>query len=154
MKSKNDIFISYAHIDDEALIAGESGWISEFHRSLEVRLGQLLGYRPNIWRDKKLDGNHVFSDEILQQLSEIALLVSVHSPRYVKSDWCVRELTEFYKIAENNIGATIGTRSRIFKVIKTPVDLSLQPPIIQGLLGYEFFKIDPIDLILIEIIKP
>jgi hypothetical protein len=139
---KKDIFISYAHIDDEALIEGEPGWISEFHRSLEVRLSQLLGYRPVIWRDKALDGNHNFSSEILTQLPEIAILVSIHSPRYVKSDWCIREVNEFYKIAESNIGAMIGTKSRIFKVIKTPVELSQHPPVVQGLLGYEFFKLD------------
>jgi len=143
MKFKKDIFISYAHIDDEALIEGEPGWISEFHRSLEIRLAQLLGYRPNIWRDKALDGNHEFSDEILIQLPEIALLVSIHTPRYVKSDWCVREVNEFHRIAESNIGAMVGTRSRIFKVIKTPVDLSQHPPVVQGLLGYEFFRVDP-----------
>ncbi len=143
MKFNKDIFISYAHIDDEALMEGEPGWISEFHRSLEIRLAQLLGYRPTIWRDKALDGNHNFSDEILTQLPEIAVLVSVHSPRYVKSDWCVREVNEFHRIAESNIGAMIGTKSRIFKVIKTPVELSQHPQVIQGLLGYEFFKIDP-----------
>ena len=141
MSFKKDIFISYAHIDDEALIEGEPGWISEFHRSLEVRLSQLLGYRPVIWRDKALDGNHNFSSEILTQLPEIAILVSIHSPRYVKSDWCIREVNEFYKIAESNIGAMIGTKSRIFKVIKTPVELSQHPPVVQGLLGYEFFKL-------------
>lgn len=143
MKFKKDIFISYAHIDDEALIEGEPGWVSEFHRSLEVRLSQLLGYRPAIWRDKALDGNHNFSDEILTQLPEIAILVSVHSPRYVKSDWCVREVEEFHRVAQTNIGAMIGTKSRIFKVIKTPIDLSYHPKVVQGLLGYEFFKIDP-----------
>jgi hypothetical protein len=143
MKFKKDIFISYAHIDDEALIEGEPGWITEFHRSLEIRLAQLLGYRPNIWRDKALDGNHEFSDEILVQFPEIALLVSIHSPRYVKSDWCVREVNEFHRVAQSNIGVNVGTRSRIFKVIKTPVDLSQHPPVIQGLLGYEFFKLDP-----------
>lgn len=143
MKFKKDIFISYAHIDDEALIEGESGWITEFHRSLEIRLAQLLGYRPNIWRDKDLDGNHVFSDEILIQLPDIAIMVSIHSPRYVKSEWCVREVNEFYRIAETNIGALVGTKSRIFKVIKTPVDINQHPIIIQGQLGYEFFKIDP-----------
>lgn len=142
MKFKKDIFISYAHIDDEALIEGESGWITEFHRSLEIRLAQLLGYRPNIWRDKDLDGNHVFSDEILIQLPEIAIMVSIHSPRYVKSEWCVREVNEFYRIAETNIGALVGTKSRIFKVIKTPVDINQHPVVIQGQLGYEFFKID------------
>ncbi|MCD6066932.1 MAG: hypothetical protein K0S33_1758 [Bacteroidetes bacterium] len=143
MKFKKDIFISYAHIDDESLVEGEAGWISEFHRSLEIRLAQLLGYRPNIWRDRELTGNNDFSDEILSQLPEIAILVSIHSPRYVKSEWCVREVNEFHRVAEKNIGATIGTRSRIFKVIKTPVDLAQHPPIIQGLLGYEFFKVDP-----------
>ena len=143
MKFNKDIFISYAHIDDEALMEGEPGWISEFHRSLEIRLAQLLGYRPTIWRDRALDGNHNFSDEILTQLPEIAVLVSIHSPRYVKSDWCVREVNEFHRIAESNIGAMIGTKSRIFKVIKTPVELSQHPQVIQGLLGYEFFKIDP-----------
>ena len=48
-----------------------------------------------------------------------------------------------FKVSESNIGAKIGTKSRIFKVIKTPVELSLQPTILQGLLGYDFFKIDP-----------
>ena len=99
MKFKKDIFISYAHIDDESLMEGESGWITEFHRSLEIRLAQLLGYRPNIWRDKDLKGNSEFSDEILIQLPDIALMVSIHSPRYVKSDWCVREVNEFHRIA-------------------------------------------------------
>ena len=30
----NDIFISYAHIDDESLDEEQKGWISKFHRSL------------------------------------------------------------------------------------------------------------------------
>ncbi|MCB9251580.1 MAG: toll/interleukin-1 receptor domain-containing protein [Flavobacteriales bacterium] len=140
---EKDIFISYAHIDDESLIEGEKGWISEFHRSLEVRLAQLLGYKPKIWRDMRLEGNNDFSEEILKELNEIAILISIHSPRYVKSDWCVREVSEFYKVAEENIGAKIGTKSRIFKVIKTPIDLNAQAPFLQTLLGYEFYKIDP-----------
>lgn len=143
-KFEKDIFISYAHIDDESLIEGEIGWISEFHRSLKVRLTQLLGYEPKIWRDNRLKGNDDFSEEIINGLNEIALLISIHSPRYVKSDWCVREVNEFYKVAEENIGAKIGTKSRIFKVIKTPIELEAQTPFLQGLLGYEFFKIDPL----------
>lgn len=143
LKFEKDIFISYAHIDDESLIEGEKGWISEFHRSLEVRLSQLLGYEPKIWRDLQLKGNDDFSEEIIKSLNDIAILISIHSPRYVKSEWCVREVNEFYKVAEENIGAKIGTKSRIFKVIKTPIDLKLQTPFLQGLLGYEFFKIDP-----------
>ena len=139
---EKDIFISYAHIDDESLIEGEKGWITEFHRALEVRLSQLLGERPNIWRDSRLDGNHVFSDEIISQFPKVALLVSILTPRYVKSEWCVKEVLEFKKASDQNIGVEINNKSRIFKVIKTPVELELHPKDTQGLIGYDFFKID------------
>ena len=139
---EKDIFISYAHIDDEALIEGEKGWITEFHRALEIRLSQLLGERPNIWRDSRLDGNHVFSDEIISQFPKVALLVSILTPRYVKSEWCVKEVLEFKKASDQNIGVEINNKSRIFKVIKTPVELEQHPKVIQGLLGYDFFRID------------
>ncbi len=143
MNFGKDIFISYAHIDDEPLVEGERGWVSEFHRSLEIRLSQLLGYKPVIWRDIDLNGNHVFSDEILQQFPSIAVMVSVISPRYVKSEWCIREVSEFIKATEQNIGLNVRNRSRIFKAIKTPVSLSQHPSQIQGVLGYEFFRFDP-----------
>ena len=38
MSFENDIFISYAHIDDQPLVEGQKGWISSFHRALEIRL--------------------------------------------------------------------------------------------------------------------
>ena len=39
----NDIFISYAHMDDQALDEDQKGWITKFHRVLQVELGQLMG---------------------------------------------------------------------------------------------------------------
>lgn len=143
MSFEKDIFISYAHIDDQPLVEGERGWVSEFHRSLEIRLAQLLGYKPTIWRDIDLDGNHVFNEEILAQLPGIAIMVSVISPRYVKSEWCLREVNEFIKATEKNIGLNINNRSRIFKAIKTPVGITQYPQPIQSVLGYEFFRLDP-----------
>jgi len=139
---EKDIFLSYAHIDNEALIEGGKGWISEFHRALEVRLAQLLGEKPNIWRDTSLDGNHRFAEEIVSQFDKIAILVSVISPRYVNSDWCVKEVQEFFKASENNMGVFINNKARVFKVIKTPVQLTQHPSEIQGLLGYDFFQVD------------
>jgi hypothetical protein len=80
----SDILISYAHIDDQPLSEGSAGWISQFHRNLEVRLSQLTGERPKIWRDPKLTGNDVFGDAILGELARVKALVSVLSPRYVR----------------------------------------------------------------------
>jgi hypothetical protein len=140
---EKDILISYAHIDDEALIEGQKGWIAEFHRSLEVRLAQLLGQKPKIWRDPKLQGNDFFGDEIVDQFPQIALLVSILSPRYVNSKWCTKEVLEFYEASQGNIGIRIGNKSRIFKVIKTPVSRDLHPDMIRDTLGYEFYQVDP-----------
>lgn len=143
MQFDKDILISYAHIDDAPLVEGQKGWISEFHRSLEIRLAQLLGKKPKIWRDPKLQGNDYFSDEILSQLPQIALLISVLSPRYVKSEWCLKEVSKFCEASSQNIGVRIKNKSRIFKIIKTPVRRDEHPESIRDLLGYEFFKLDP-----------
>ena len=62
----NDIFISYAHVDNESLTEGQKGWISQFHRTLEIRLRQLLGENPNIWRDQKLSGTDIFDEKIIK----------------------------------------------------------------------------------------
>jgi hypothetical protein len=142
MRFNNDLFISYAHIDNQPLTEGQEGWIADFHRALEHRLAQLRGERPKIWRDPKLQGNDYFGDEIVQQFPGLALLVSVLSPRYVKSEWCVRELKEFCKAAEQTGGVRVINKSRIFKVVKTPIDHEKHPPEVRDLLGYEFFQFD------------
>ncbi|HXH40495.1 MAG TPA: hypothetical protein VNN08_17825, partial [Thermoanaerobaculia bacterium] len=79
MAFEHDFLISYAHIDDQALVAGESGWVSQLHRLLEIRVGQMMGQTPKIWRDPKLQGNDVFADTITERLSRIGALVSVFS---------------------------------------------------------------------------
>jgi hypothetical protein len=137
-----DIFISYAHIDNMALKEGENGWVANFHKALEVRLAQLVGERPRIWRDKKLQGNDFFGDEIVQQFPNTALMISVLSPRYIKSEWCTREVKEFFKAASSHIGPRVGNKSRIFKIIKTAIPFNAHPVEIADTLGYEFFVAD------------
>jgi hypothetical protein len=67
----------------------------------------------------------------------------VLSPRYVKSEWCRKELQEFIRAAERSGGVFINSKSRIFKVVKFPVPRDQHPAEIEGLLGYEFFREDP-----------
>jgi hypothetical protein len=142
MSFENDVFISYAHIDDVPLIEGQKGWIANFHRALEVRLAQLLGRTPRIWRDPKLQGNDIFADRLVERLPGVAILVSIISPRYLKSDWCLRELREFIKAANGAGSIRIGHKVRLFKVVKTPVPLDQQAAELQHMLGYEFHTID------------
>jgi hypothetical protein len=144
MPFESDIFISYAHVDNESLEESRDGWVAHFQHALEVRIAQLLGKRPKIWRDPKLQGNDIFADTLLQQLPKTALLVSVFSPRYVQSEWCLRELQEFWTTAEQGSGVIIKNKARVFKVVKTPVSLEKHPSVVQSLLGYDFFKVDPV----------
>ena len=142
MQFDRDIFISYAHIDDESLIADKKGWITEFHRALEIRLGQLMGSKPIIWRDPALQGNHIFDKEIVDQFSKVAIMISILTPRYIKSEWCLREVNEFHEVCQQTMGFIVNNKARVFKVIKTPVSQELHPDCIKNILGYEFYGID------------
>ena len=44
----NDIFISYAHLDDQSIDEDQEGWISRFHRVLEIKLSQLSTDRAKV----------------------------------------------------------------------------------------------------------
>lgn len=143
MSYTQDAFISYAHIDNEPLTPGQQGWVTQFHTTLQAMLSQRLGEKARIWRDEKLDGNDVFADEIVEQFAKTALLVSILSPRYVRSEWCTRELREFCEAAAHAGGVTIGNKSRVFKVIKTPFETAAPlPEAVQQTLGYEFYALD------------
>jgi hypothetical protein len=138
-----DAFISYAHLDNRCLMEGHPGWITNLHRALELKVTQLLGKRPQIWRDPKLQGNDVFALTILDQVRSAAVLITILSPCYINSEWTRKELVEFWKAAEAQGGVVLHDKARIFKVLKTPVRRDMHPPELQSLLGYEFFETDP-----------
>jgi hypothetical protein len=139
---EGDAFISYAHLDNIGLVEGQKGWVANLHRALEVRVGQLLGKSPHIWRDPKLQGNDLFETTLVEKLKHVAVLVTVVSPRYLKSEWTMRELREFLAAAEEQGGIHVGGKARVFKVLKTPVALDKIPDELKMVLGYEFFKIE------------
>jgi len=138
-----DVFVSYAHLDDASLSEDRKGWVAKLHETLDRRLAQLLGKPARIWRDPKLHGNDVFEAEIVDRVKQAAVLVSIVSPRYVLSEWTTRELNEFCKAAAQHGGVQVHAKSRVFKVLKTPVPLEQQCPPLPSLLGYEFFRVDP-----------
>lgn len=142
MKFEKHAFISYAHIDNQPISDEDEGWISNFHELLQSMVSMKLGEKVNIWRDNKLRGSDIFSDEIVQQFPKTAIFISVITPRYINSEWCTKEIKEFYKVAAENLGLRIENKSRILKVVKTPVDRNRMPLEVKESLGYEFFKLD------------
>lgn len=136
-------FISYAHIDNEPLTPHQQGWVTQFHATLRTMLSQRLGKDAEIWRDPQLSGNDLFADEIIDQFARTATLISIVSPRYLTSEWCQRELNAFCAAAGRSIGVVVGNKSRVFKVVKTPLDKDVPlPPSMQQTLGYDFYADD------------
>ncbi len=137
------LFISYAHLDNKAIHPQSEGWISRFHASLEAMLSMRIGREAHIWRDDKLQGNDVFADEIVEQFERTAMMISVLTPRYVESDWCTREIRAFCERAQQSGGLMRANKSRLFKIVKVPVDSeSTLPPVVKDMLGYPFFTIE------------
>jgi hypothetical protein len=132
-----EVFISYAHLDDEAGWRGHR-WVTDFHRALELRVSQLLGRDAKIWRDPNLHGNEPLTGDLVERVRRAATLITIVSPRYLKSDWTLCELNEFC----SGCSKQPDGNARIFKVIKTPVPRSDEIPPLPELLGYEFFKTD------------
>jgi hypothetical protein len=140
MSFAQNLFISYAHIDNEPLTPGEKGWVTRFHTSLKALLSMRMGTEVQIWRDEKLQGNDVFSDEIVGRFRQSGALISILTSRYLNSEWCTREAREFCESAQQNGGLVFGNRSRVFKIIKTPVETQeTLPAPMRDLLGYDFF---------------
>ena len=144
-----DIFISYAHLDDRSPFGDEKGWIDLLHDRLSVLASQAIGSELRIWRDgHNLQGNDELQGAIGAGVTTSLLLVPIISPRYVQSDWCNREIAAFHAAEPPPQAAAPGFRSRVFKVIKTPLPAPLQnlePEPIRNLIGYQFFGQDESD---------
>jgi len=130
----NDIFISFAHTDNS------DEWVEAFHTRLRDRLTQ-IGARVTIWRDSKLRGTDLFSDEIYDQLRHSAILLSIVSPTGIRSNWCQDERQKFEQFAELNGGFRIGNVLRAVKIVKTPLDNDEHRALF-GTLGFEFYERD------------
>jgi hypothetical protein len=92
----HDVFISYAHIDDQPGRGVEYGWVSNLHYTLERALSRQLGDHCSIWFDRsELRGNRSVTPEIAAKLAQARTLVVILSPSFVGSEWCLRELAIF-----------------------------------------------------------
>jgi len=97
MPQSCDIFISYAHVNNQPYSDESEGWIDRFLKDLKVELNQRFGRVDayKIWKDDELRGNQEITPEILQQLEQAKALLVFYSKGYEESDWCQQELTYF-----------------------------------------------------------
>lgn len=144
MPPKYDIFISYGHLDDEDPAGDVKGWVDLLVERLPRLVSNNLGYLPAVWRDERsLRGNDLLTAAIGDGVTNSLLIIPILSPRYVKSAWCRRELETF--AATPPPPGLPAHRSRIFKVIKTPLLFNLaqqEPESLRELVGYAFYEME------------
>lgn len=120
-----DVFISYAHADNNKLVDEPHGWVEQFEKDFQKTLGEQLGRAPRIWRDSDITPNEDFRKKIFLKLAKSVIFLPVLSKIFVRSDYCKLELQTFVENAEKK-GATYigpeGVKKRIFVVEKLPVD--------------------------------
>jgi hypothetical protein len=99
-----DIFLSYAHVDDQPLPPAPQGWITTFTTCVRTKLAQKLGRNDaySLWMDYELRGGQPITPVILEKVRRSAVLLVVLSPGYIASTWCQRELETFAGLLSEN----------------------------------------------------
>jgi hypothetical protein len=110
---QNDVFISYAHADNEASEDIEP-WVTRLVVDLQRSLGRRLGTKPEIYFDLRRLSTGAVLDELLDNVSKAAVLVAIVSPSYVRRDWTRDELRVFM--------STTAASSRICPIEMLPLD--------------------------------
>jgi hypothetical protein len=139
-----DVFISYAHDDDNKLVDEDVGWVSQFHKNFVTLLNEQLGRQPKIWRDSDITPNEDFERKIFSRLVKSAVFLPVVSKIFINRPYCLRELKTFVDNAEGQLATYVdgvdGERKRLFIVEKLQVDRQQLPKELHGLGGtYKFY---------------
>jgi hypothetical protein len=133
-----DVFVSYAHVDDQPEPGEEKGWVTTLVSSLKTKLAQKLGRNDafSLWKDDELSGHAAITRQITSAVERAATLVVVLSPGYVASEWCQREAGIFLRhIADRRTADSL----QIFIVHRDKVDEEEQPDEFKQVKGYKFW---------------
>lgn len=140
---EHDVFVSYAHIDNEPLSGAQQGWVTTFVRDVELVVRRKLFDRPkdfDLWMDHELVGNRPFSADIQQAVDKTATLLVIMSPPYLASDWCRREREAFRTALRDK--ARAGTRIFVVETDRIDDREHRVPPEFTDLLPYRLWVED------------
>jgi hypothetical protein len=134
-----DVFVSYAHVDNEPIYPAELGWVSVLVQNLGHYLAKRLGRREafSSWFDQyQLRGNHPIHDYVPQQVRRSAVFLAVLSPGYAASEFCLRELQAFIDTHRQSLAG------RLFIVEHMALEGQWVPEVFLDVRRYRFYKLD------------
>jgi hypothetical protein len=134
---KYDMFISYAHLDDNP----DEGvrWVTSLQDVLAVLLRRRLGRVARIWRDTdQLKTLEDFENKIFEALRESASMVLVTTPAFVKREWFTKEYEQFLAAEK----PALQDRTRVLIVYKTKMAKDELPEYFRQFIGFHMFRED------------
>jgi hypothetical protein len=135
----HDLFVSYAHADDQPVSGCAKGFVSQFVADLMTEVGRKLGAALDVWWDHHdLAGNTPVTPEIVRAASAAAGIVVLVSPAYLRSEWCRRERSTFLAALRRRAG-----EGAVFVVAIEGLARERLPEEFHDLVGYQFWK--PLD---------
>jgi hypothetical protein len=131
---KNDIFVSYAHVDDVPVPFVQTGWVTTLIGCIKTRLAQRLGRSDayTLWMDYELAKHVKLTPQIMDALRQTAIMIVVLSPGYLASDWCQREKATFMQLIRAH-------DSRVFIIERDMIEAEDRPAEFQDLIPFRFW---------------
>lgn len=135
MNFEYDILLAYHTLDDQPIGGGNKGWVTNFHKFLITLVEQVSGAKPVI---KMISEN----DSHVDLYNKGAILVTVLSKDFLNNPTLVNGVQVFASTAKESGNLQIGGLSRLFKVIKFPIDVDNYLSEYSDILTYDFYQID------------
>ncbi len=144
---QSDVYLGFSPIDNQPIEPAKEGWVSQFHRNLEIRLQQLSGEPLRIWRGNWRADQDEPDERVVRRLPALRAMVSVVSPPFLKSQRCKREVEAFLQDPASSRQVLPERVLRLVKAVKRPVPSSEAPHPLDVVLGegsgVDFFDRDP-----------
>src|SRR5262245_32100122 len=133
-----DMFISYAHLDDQPPASGLPGWVNILVKKLEAEVRQRGIKNFEAWFDRNLAENFPLTPQLKDKINRSAILLVVMSPSYLQSDWCQREREAFLSLVRNRVA-----QGCVFVVEAREVHSTNYPSEFGDLVPVKFWVMDP-----------
>lgn len=135
MKFEYEILLAYHTQDDVPLGGDGKGWVTNFYRFLSTLVEQVSGRKFDIKLVNEAD-SHV------DLYANSAVLVPILSKHFLSNPTLINGVNLFATSARESNTLHLEGLSRLFKVIKFPIDVDEYLPEYSDILTYDFYQID------------
>lgn len=116
-------FMSYVSQDDD----DNDGKLTKLRVKLEQAVGLFIAEDFRIFQDRvSVRWGDRWEDRILQSLDEAVFFIAIITPRFFKSEWCLREFDLFLQrnatLAQQNPGQSPGIILPVYYVDYKPIE--------------------------------